>query len=304
MNAKEGNFISAVIRLPHRESATEAFLEMVSDTLSDHFKKYELICVNDDAASEVVQAVHQFKQEHPEVTISIVNMGIRQGLEASMNAGIDLSIGDYVYEFDSCYADYNKDLIIDVYNKAQEGFDIVSAAPPVSKSKVTSRLFYKIFNAFSQSPYKLRSERFRIISRRAINRVSAYSKAVYASAGLRIAEVNYEPRMEKTGHLLEESDRGGMAINALVIFTNVAYKVSLAFTCLMALFMVVAALYTVIVYVGHNKPVEGWAPIMGLMSLGFFAVFAVLSVIIKYADVILNLVFMRQRYLVASVEKL
>lgn len=310
MNTKEENFISAVIRLPYRLSNTREFLTAVNGVLSENFKKYELICVNDAVDEEVVRQVKAFGKEHPDVTVSLVNMGHRQGLEASMNAGIDLSIGDFVFEFDTCYMDYDTELIMEVYRKSQEGFDIVTAVPPTGRSRITSRLFYGVFNRFSMSANRLQSERFRIISRRAINRISAYSrtipyrKAVYASVGLSMAAVRYEPEAEESGALPEEEDRGRTAVDALVIFTDVAYKISVAFTLLMALMMIIAGLYTVIVYVGHNKPVEGWAPIMGLMSLGFFAVFAILSVVIKYADIILRLVFIRQKYLVASIDKL
>lgn len=310
MRTKEDNFISAVICLPHMDNGTRRFLDVVNGILADNFRNYELICVNDAVDGAVVETVRRFKADNPSVTVSLVNMGSRQGLEAAMNAGSDLAIGDYVFEFDTCYVDYRAELIMDVYRKSQEGFDIVSAVPPERESRVTSKLFYKVFNHFSASPYTLQSERFRIVSRRAVNRISAYSKtipyrkAVYASVGLNITTVPYAQSPEKSGTRFEEGDRGGTAVNALVVFTDIAYKISLAFTMLMAVFMFAALLYTVVVYIGRNKPVEGWAPIMGLMSLGFFAMFAILSVIIKYADIILRLVFVRQKYLVASVDKL
>lgn len=307
---KEGNFVSAVICLPQEDDGTRHFLDMVAQVLDENFKNYELICVNDAVDNAVIKTVHTFKADNPHVTVSLVNMGHRQGLEASMNAGIDLAIGDYVYEFDSCYVDYEAGLIMKLYWKSQEGYDIVSAVPPRQKSRATSRIFYSVFNRFSASPYALQSERFRIVSRRAVNRISAYSrtipyrKAVYASVGLNLASVRYDPSTKKSGTRFEETGRGGTAVNALVVFTDIAYKISLVFTMLMAAFMIAAGLYTVIIYIGKNKPVEGWAPIMGLMSLGFFAMFAVLSVIIKYADIILRLVFVRQKYLVSSIDKL
>lgn len=310
MITKEGNFVSAVICLPHRDDGTRRFLDVVNGVLADNFKNYELICVNDAVDGAVVETVRSFKADNPAVTVSLVNMGSRQGLEAAMNAGIDLAIGDYVFEFDSCYLDYDGSLIMDVYRKSQEGFDIVSAVPPGRESRVTSKLFYKVFNHFSAFPYALQSERFRVVSRRAVNRVSAYSrtipyrKAVYASVGLNITSVRYEQSPERSGTRFEEGDRGGTAVNTLVVFTDIAYKISLAFTMLMALFMFAALLYTMVVYIGRNKPVEGWAPLMGLMSMGFFAVFTVLSVVIKYADIILRLVFVRQKYLVASIDKM
>ena len=94
------------------------------------------------------------------------------------------------------------------------------------------------------------------------------------------------------------------AIDALVIFTDLAYKFSLCISILMAMFMMFAGVYTVIVYFGMNKPVEGWAPLMGMISLAFFSVFIILTIIIKYLDILLKLVFKRQKYLISSVERL
>ena len=311
MNNKDGNFISAVIYLPRDGSEVDKFLERVSGVLDDNFKRFELICVDDNANAEAVSQVRSFKERHADILVSLVRMGFRQGIEPSMNAGVDHSIGDFVFEFDSCCIDYNEELIMDVYRKAQEGYDIVSAVPPARYSRLSSRLFYKLFNSASKMPRSLRSERFRLISRRAINRIESYSqiipyrKAVYASVGLNMAAVEYEPLKKSTGNPLAGSeDRSGTAVDALVVFTDIAYKISLALTVIMAVIMIAAGIYTVCAYVGDRKPVEGWAPIMGLISLGFFSVFAILSVLIKYADVILKLVFVRQKYVVVSVEKL
>jgi dolichol-phosphate mannosyltransferase len=54
----------------------------------------------------------------------------------------------------------------------------------------------------------------------------------------------------------------------------------------------------------EDRPVEGWLSIMGLMSLGFFMLFVMLTLIFKYLSVILNMLFKRQRYVVEEVEKL
>ena len=42
---------------------------------------------------------------------------------------------------------------------------------------------------------------------------------------------------------------------------------------------------------------------MGFLALGFFGVFALLTIILKYLSVLLNLIFKQQRYLVADIEK-
>lgn len=310
MNNKESNFISAVVYLHKGETNTLRFLNMISSVLTDNFKKYEIICVNDGTDEKVIDEVRKFKSENEEAIVSIIKMGFQHGLEASMNAGIDLSIGDFVLEFDSCYIDYKEELIMQVYRKALEGFDIVTATPPQSQSKISSRLFYGIYNHFSDSDEKIMTERFQIISRRAINRVSAYSKtipyrkAVYASSGLSLYNMQYEIAEQKSGIRFDDEEKGNTAIDSLILFTNLSYKVSMIISVIMAVFMIAAGTYTVVAYFGINKPVEGWAPIMGLIAAGFFATFIILTIIIKYLDVLLRLVFKKQKYLVSSIEKL
>ena len=85
--------------------------------------------------------------------LSIVNMSYYQGIELAMNAGVDMAIGDFVYEFDSIVDESEKQIIIDIYNKSLEGYDIVSATS--GKNRTTfSTLFYKVFNKYSNTEYK------------------------------------------------------------------------------------------------------------------------------------------------------
>lgn len=307
---KESNFVSAVVYLHKNEKNAVPFLRMIAKELTDNFKKSEVICVNDGISDTCLEELKAVKIEYPDLNISIINMGFSHGLEAAMNAGIDLSIGDFVYEFDSCCMDYNPEVIMEVYKKSLQGYDIVNAIPPRKNSRVASKLFYRVYNHFSESEYELCTERFSIISRRAVNRVTTYSKvipyrkAVYTSSGLRCCNIEYSPVQNYKGQVYSDINNSNKATDALILFTNVAYKVSLTFSIIMLIFMFAAALYTVVAYFGFKKPVEGWAPLMGLISVGFFATFLLITMVMKYLDVLLRLVFKNQKYLVASIEKL
>ena len=305
MNNKESNFVSAVVYLHKGETNAYGFLDMMNFVLKENFEKYEIICVDDEVEESVIEDVRRFKSENENTIVSIIRMGFQHGLEAAMNAGIDLSIGDFVFEFDSCFVDYEKELIMSVYYKALEG------TPPRRQSKLSSRFFYNVYNYFSESDKKLATERFQVISRRAINRVSSYSKtipyrkAVYASSGLKVYYMDYKPlETLGTGVKFDDEEKENTAIDALVLFTNLAYRVSMLISIVMALFMIAAGAYTVAAYFGTNRPVEGWAPIMGLVAAGFFATFVILTIVIKYLDVLLRLVFKKQKYLISSIEKL
>ena len=197
MENKEKNFVSAVVYVHNAENRIAEFLETLLLVLEENFEHSEIICVNDASDDKSVEQINKASQVASSVSISIVNMSYYHGLEVAMNAGVDLSIGDFVFEFDNTNLDFDKEEIMKIYRHALEGFDIVSACPD-RKERFTSRLFYTVFDQFSDLPYEMITESFRILSRRVINRISSmnktvpYRKAIYANCGLKTDHIRYE----------------------------------------------------------------------------------------------------------------
>lgn len=307
---KEKNFISTVVYVNNNEDRIEYFLKNLNSVLEENFEKYEIICVNDDSSDKSAEKIKQFAGVVKGSVISVINMGFYQGLEMSMNAGIDLAIGDFVYEFDSSFIDYDVSIIMEVYKTSLKGFDIVSAASSVAKS-VLSGLFYKVFNANSNNQYKLQTESFRILSRRAINRVHSmsktipYRKAMYANCGLKLERILYSPM--KTSQLKytkqTSENRKDLATDSLILFTDVAYKFSVTMTLLMMLIAFLAGIYTVTIFL-NGRPTAGWTTTMLFLSFGFFGVFAILAIVIKYLSILIDLTFKKQKYTIESIEKI
>jgi dolichol-phosphate mannosyltransferase len=228
-----------------------------------------------------------------------------------MNAGRDLAVGDYIYEFDKILFDYDESLIMDAYKKALTGFDIVAVCPKKHVS-VSSKLFYLLYNWANKSPNKLQQERFRVISRRAVNRINQlnsyipYRKAMYVNCGLNRASIEYEStcKAKKGSTKLEKSSRSDLAFDSFIIFTDIMEKISFFLCALFLLVMIVMAGYVGYSVFSEVRPVEGWMSTIGLISFGFFGVFLLLTLILKYLSVILNLIFRKQRYVISGVEKL
>ena len=148
-NNKEKNFMSAVIYVHNAEKRIEAFLRAVMRVMEDNFEHSEIICVNDDSDDDSVAVIKRVSKEAQHTSISVLNMSYYHGLEVAMNAGIDLSIGDFVLEFDATILDFEEEEIMKVYRKSLEGYDIVSASPDC-KQRATSNVFYYIFNLENQ----------------------------------------------------------------------------------------------------------------------------------------------------------
>lgn len=306
---KEKNFISAIVYVNNNEDKISTFLNHLIDVLDKNFLKFEIICVNDcstDASYQKIKEVSNKKN----VTINVINMSYNQGRELAMNAGIDLSIGDFVYEFDYLDMDYDLDMIMNIYKKSLEGFDIVSAKPK-KKLRFSSKIFYHLFNKYSKSEFDLTTDTFRILSRRAINRIHSmnktipYRKALYVKCGLQMTYVPYEVQKccyTKFSKLFKE-ERKKNASDALILFTDLFYKISLFVTVLMLVITFLVGTYTIVIYFSKN-PVAGWTTTMLFLSFCFFILFVMISIILKYLSLIISLLFKNQKYLVASIDKL
>ncbi len=307
---REKNFISAVIYVHNNEKEIQYFLEKLDDILNKNFDKFEIICVNDASTDKSVELIKKIANKIPNTMMSIVNMSYYQGLELSMNAGVDLAIGDFVYEFDNILIDYDLKVIIDVYQKSLKGYDIVSAKSN-GKKHLSSRLFYAIFNKNSNSAYKIDTETFRIISRRAINRVNSmskttpYRKAMYAKCGLKITSIVYRNVKDiKTKFTKENSNtRKDLAIDSIILFTDVSYKFAITMLIIMMLVAIFTGVYTIVMFL-CAQPIEGWTTTMLLLSFGFFGIFLVLLIVIKYLSILIDLIFKKQEYIIESVEKI
>lgn len=309
---KEKNFVSCVLYLHNEGKVVSDFLGMVCRMMQENFEKYEIVCVNDGCVDDTVGQILNFLEEDPNShVVSLINLSYYQGVESAMNAGRDLAVGDFLFEFDRCIIDFEPSLIMNVYYRALEGYDVVAAAP-MHYVSLSSKLFYWVYNWGSSQRVVLRQERFRVISRRAVNRVNQlnayipYRKALYANCGLKMDTLLYNNKehVHKVHNREERGNRSMLAVDTIIIFTNVLEKISFYLSILF--FLVLLGMFAYLVYsmFSAQKPVEGWLSIMGLMSFGFFMLFLMLTLIFKYLSVILNMSFRRQRYVIEGVEKL
>lgn len=305
---KEKNFVSAVVYLYNEENSVKKFLTSLNELLKTNFEKYEIICVNDTSTDNTAKAVEEFCDENSVKSLTMIDTSFFQGVENAMVAGLDISIGDFVFEFDSCLMDYEPTAIMEVYKKSLTGYDIVFGVPE-GASKFSSRMFYKTFNKFSNMNYKIKTQRFSIISRRGINRVKSigvrtvYRKAVYASCGLPTTDYVYKPLENAKRNDAQYPVKKNLALNSLILFTDVGYKISVGLSALMAVVLLCAGIYTVAVFVSAN-PVAGWTTTMLVVSFGFFGMFLLFAIALKYLSLILSLVFSRREYVIENIKKI
>lgn len=309
---KEKKFISLVIYLHNNGVYLEQFLDQILPVCQKNFEQFELVCVDDFCNDDTINILRKYlDRRNMGIMVNVVHMSFFHGLESSMNAGRDLAIGDFVYEFDHIFIDYDPELIILLYEKLLEGNDIVAASGR-GKLRFTSRIFYALYNNTSRGSGRIGPETFRLVSRRAINRIKAmgqyipYRKAVYMNCGLHAATISYDCKNREVSRQRRaaSSERTSLAFDSFIYFTNVMERISTIISAGFLLLSIGMGLYTISDIFNKNKPVEGWLSTMSFLSLGFFGVFALLTIILKYLSVMLNLIFKQQQYLISDIEKI
>lgn len=309
---KEKNFVSCVIYLHNDGAVVKDFMRSICNVMKANFEKFEIVCVNDGCIDDTVEQLNAFLEEGQQArSVSLINLSFYQGVETAMNAGSDLAVGDFLFEFDQCNMDFDEELIMQVYRRALEGYDVVSASPKRGVA-MTSKIFYGLYNWSTRNRYRIRQERFRIVSRRAINRVNQmniyvpYRKAMYMNCGLKTDTIVYDNKDSgyRNRNREERGNRSGLAVDTLVIFTDVLEKFSMLVSGVLFGFLLIMFGWIIYSIFSEVRPVEGWLSLMALMSFGFFMLSVLMTLIFKYLSIILNMSFKRQRYVIEGVEKL
>lgn len=303
-------FVSAVIYLHNDAEHIVPFYERLDDILRAGFANYEMIFVADGVRDDSIERLKEaaLRRKGKAFLPTVLHMHQFHGLEAAMNAGRDLAIGDFVYEFDSIEMDYPPEMIMQLYEETKSGFDLVAAAPS-KNSGSGAGLFYRFFKSMNSDSYEMRTERFRILTRRVINQVRTmgvtvpYRKAVYASSGFRAKTVKYVQSAKRKRREARGGYRMNLAMESLLLFTQVGFKFSITMTLLMMGLALFSLIYTVVYYI-VGTPIEGWTTTMLLLSFGFFGLFGILTIVVKYLSLILGTVHQKKYYIVSRIEKL
>lgn len=302
---KEKNFVSAVIYLRNNAPLVTDFIQGLDEALRKYFLKYEIIVVNDSSKDGSADEVRKYAAS-AQSTISILNMSFCQGVELCMNAGLDLSIGDFVFEFDSVERDWDWSLLFDVYQTSLKGNDIVFTLNKQRNSK--HKLFYWLFNKYAHVQHRISDTSFCLITRRGINRVRSltktvpFRKALYANCGLEQFTVLFTSPSDLK-QPASKSRSAHHSYNSLILFTDIASKFALIMTVVMAFIILAVLVYAIVIFI-TGIPVEGWTTTILFMGLSFLGLFAIMAVILKYLSLLTNLVFRKQNYVFESIEKL
>ena len=161
--------ISVVIPVYGCKAALPELHRRLTESLSQITNEYEIILVDDNCPQNSWEEIVELCQKDEKV--KGFHLSRHFGQIRAITAGLDKSKGDWVVVMD-CDLQDRPEAIVELYQKAQEGYDVVFARRTervdTAVTKILSKTFYKVYDYFTDGAFDSSICNFSISRRKVI----------------------------------------------------------------------------------------------------------------------------------------
>ena len=257
-------------------SATlERLYHRLVSTLEQVDSNFEIIMVNDASPDNAWRKIKILAQQ--DSRIKGINLSRNFGQHRAITAGLDYAQGEWIVVMDCDLQDQPEE-ILKLYNKAQEGYDIVFGRRAKRKDtffkRLSSKIFYKVFDYFTETNTDNTIANFSIISHKVHFALKKY-KEQNRSYALFVNLLGFNRTDIDVEHALREEGKSSytfsklinLAIDGIVSQSNKPLKLSIKFGFIVSFGAFLYALWLTIRYLMYGISVEGWTSVMVSMYL-------------------------------------
>ena len=263
--------ISVIIPIFNEIANIRPLLKRLQPVMQQLAVEYELIFVNDGSKDGSIELIKEFADRYSEV--KFIDFSRNFGHQIAVTAGLDKSTGAAVVIIDADLQD-PPEVIIDLYNKMQTGYEVVYARRRSRQGESwlklwTAKKFYRILSKITSISIPIDTGDFRIIDRKIVEVLknmpekSKYLRGQISWIGFNQTFVEYDrqERLEgETGYTYRKMLR--FAIDGITAFSDLPLKIVTYFGFLVsffAFFMTLYALYSRYILKDYEP---GWASLM------------------------------------------
>ncbi|MBD2277457.1 glycosyltransferase family 2 protein [Aphanizomenon flos-aquae] len=300
--------ISVVIPVYKAEDCLYVLYKRLADSLETITQDFELILVEDCGGDRSWDIIIELANSDSRV--KGIQFSRNFGQHYGITAGLDHCDGDWVVVMD-CDLQDRPEEIPRLYAKAQEGYDVVLARrgkrkhPPLKR--LTSWLFYQIFNYFTELQYDGEVGNFRIISRQVAQSFCLMRERLRFFGGLvdwmgfptASIDVFHEERFAgKSTYTFAKLWK--LASETIIAYSDKPLRLAIKLGFIISTFAFIYGLYILIQVWIYGATVTGWSSI--IVSLYFLGgiIISILGIIGVYLGKTFDEIKKRPLYLVRN----
>jgi len=299
--------ISVIVPVFNEESNLIVLHERLMNAITSITNDYEIIFVNDGSKDNSLTVLKNLASEFSQ--IKYIDFSKNFGHQLAVFAGLEHAKGNAIVIIDADLQD-PPELIIELYNKMQLGFDVVYAQREQRVGEswhklLTAKLFYRFINKLSDVSIPLDTGDFRIISKKIKDIIvsmperNKFLRGQIAWAGFNQTSVSYRRDERYSGETnYSYSKMFAFAFDGITAFSNLPLRLATYLGFIVSLVSFFFILYTLYQKYINNNVVQGWSSLMvSILFIGGVQLIC-LGIIGEYLGRIMDNVKQRPLYIV------
>lgn len=263
-------YLSVVIPLLNEEKIVEELIKRVIYNTVTLTEEFEIILVDDGSKDLTWKEISNICLQNSRV--KGIRLSRNFGHHFAITAGLESSSGQWVIVMDGDLQD-NPELIPKLYEKSQEGFDIVFVSRETRNEHLMYRimqyLFYKILNFLTDGSFDSSQANYSIISRKVVDAFKSFREQArfYGSTikwlGFKRSYISAKQDKRYAGKAsYSVRKRFNLALDIIISFSEKPLKIAVAIGLFFSVVSISFSLYLLIRYLLWGFEVLGWTSLI------------------------------------------
>jgi glycosyltransferase involved in cell wall biosynthesis len=300
--------LSVVLPVLNEDSLIYELISRVKSNLESITDDYEIIIIDDGSKDNTWNLIEI--EAKSEKRIKAIKFSRNFGHHYAITAGLQYSSGEWVVVMDGDLQD-RPEVIPDLYNKAQTGFDIVFVSrqnrPEKLYYRIAQKLFYWLLINLSGIEFDSKQANFSIINRKVVEAFKSFPENArfYGSTvmwlGFRRTKIfadHGQRASGKTSYTLKK--RFQLASDIIISFSERPIKFMISLGLLFSTGSLIAAMLIFFKAIFHGYSVMGWASIMSAIFFSTGIILIVTGFVGIYVGRIFKEVKKRPLYIISD----
>jgi polyisoprenyl-phosphate glycosyltransferase len=299
--------VSVVIPVFNEENNLSVLLDRLVNSVTSITNHYEIIFVNDGSKDKSLSIIKEFSRSNPQ--IKYIDFSKNFGHQLAVFAGLEHAQGDSIVIIDADLQD-PPELIVDLYTKLQQGYDVVFAQREQRIGEswhklMTAKFFYRFINRLSDVEIPLDTGDYRIITKKIRDIIvsmperNKFLRGQIAWVGFNQTFITYKRDERYSGNTnYSYSKMFAFAFDGITAFSNLPLRLATYLGFIVSTIAFAVILYTLYQKYINNNVVQGWSSLMiSILFLGGVQLIC-LGIIGEYLSRIMDNVKQRPLYII------